>query len=118
MKVSLLLATFGRGEELHPFMQSLRRQTFRTFELIVIDQNCDDRVARILAQYGGDFPLHHLRSVPGHSRAFNVGLASVTGDIIAFPDDDCWYDANVLERVISFFGSNPEWGGLTGREWI
>jgi polysaccharide transporter, PST family len=99
-------------------MESLRRQTFRDFELIVIDQNDDDRVARVLGQYAGDFPLQHLRSAPGHSRAFNVGLASVTGDVIAFPDDDCWYDPDVLERVISFFRSNPRWDGLTGREWV
>ena len=99
-------------------MQSLRNQTFRDFELIVIDQNDDDRVARILAQYAGDFRLQHRRSAPGHSRAFNVGLASVTGDLVAFPDDDCWYDPDLLERVVSFFRSNPSWGGLTGREWV
>src|SRR4051812_21456238 len=99
MRLSLLLATFGRAEELHPLMQSLRGQTFRDFELIVIDQNSDDRVAPVLAEYAGDFPIEYLRSTPGHSRAFNAGLASVTGDVVAFPDDDCWYDPDVLERV-------------------
>src|SRR5229473_221215 len=107
MQLSLLLATFGRAKELHPLMQSLRRQTFCDFELIVIDQNDDDRVTRILAQYTGDFPLQHFRSAPGHSRAFNVGLASGTGDVMAFPDDDCWYDPDVLERVVLFFRTNP-----------
>jgi glycosyltransferase involved in cell wall biosynthesis len=71
-----------------------------------------------LGQYAGDFPLQHLRSAPGHCALSNVGLASVTGDVVAFPDDDCWYDPDVLERVISFFRTNPSWDGLTGREWV
>jgi glycosyltransferase involved in cell wall biosynthesis len=118
MRLSLLLATFGRDEELRPLLESLRNQTFREFEVIVIDQNSDDRVTGILAQYAGDLSVHHLRSAQGHSRAFNLGLASVTGDLVAFPDDDCWYDPDLLERVVAFFRSNPGWDGLTGRELV
>jgi glycosyltransferase involved in cell wall biosynthesis len=118
MRYSILLATCGRTEELHQFFRSLLAQTWRDFEVLVIDQNPDDRVCEALQPYAGKLPLRHLRSAPGHSRAFNIGLAHITGDIIAFPDDDCWYDPDLLGRVERFFRENPEWNGITGREIV
>jgi glycosyltransferase involved in cell wall biosynthesis len=41
------------------------------------------------------------------SRARNIGLQYVTGDVIGFPDDDCWYSPNVLQEVVSYFDAHP-----------
>jgi glycosyltransferase involved in cell wall biosynthesis len=116
MRYSILLATVGRTTELHRLLQSLAQQTWRDFEVIVIDQNSDDRLVEVLGAYARRFPIRHIHSARGHSRAFNAGLAHVTGEIVALPDDDCWYDPDLLERVARFFRKNPEWSGLTGRE--
>src|SRR5262249_9641648 len=59
-----------------------------------------------------------IHSAPGHSRAFNTGLRHVTGDLVAFPDDDCWYDPDLLERVALGLERNPGWSGITGREIV
>jgi len=115
MRFSLVLATVGRVSELECFLQSLDAQTFRNFELIVVDQNPDDRLVPILERYEQRFAIVHLRSAPGLSRARNVGLQHVTGDVVAFPDDDCWYPPGLLERVVRFFREHPEIDGLTGR---
>src|SRR6266851_4817106 len=69
MRYSLLLATRGRTEELHQFFRSLLAQTWRDFEVIVIDQNPDDRLVETLAPYAGKIALQHLRSAQGHSHA-------------------------------------------------
>jgi PST family polysaccharide transporter len=116
MRLSLIVATYGRDAELHSLLRSLVEQTFRDFEVIVVDQNTDDRVTKVLEHY--QLPIRHLRTVKGHSRAFNAGLACITGDVVAFPDDDCWYAPDVLERVVRFFEANPSLDGLTGREWV
>ena len=113
--ISLLLATVGRTEELANFLLHLDAQTYRCFELIVIDQNTDDRLVPILSQYGQHFPIRHCRSGRGLSRARNVGLPAATGDVIAFPDDDCWYPPELLERVAAIFSENPALDGITGR---
>ena len=94
MKISLILATKGRVEEMKRFMRSLAQEGNGSFELIVVDQNEDDRVGAILRELNLRFPIIHLRSEVGLSRARNVGATAATGDIIAFPDDDCWYQVH------------------------
>jgi glycosyltransferase involved in cell wall biosynthesis len=115
MKVSLILATKGRVEEVDRFVRSLAHQGHGDLELIVVDQNEDSRLEAILAGAKLPFPIIHLRSKSGLSHARNVGLASATGDIISFPDDDCWYPEGLLARVVSEFRSDRSVDGLTGR---
>jgi glycosyltransferase involved in cell wall biosynthesis len=115
MKFSLVLATLGRVDEMDRFLDSLVKQTYQDFELIIVDQNDDDRLVPILAPYLNQLSIIHLRSWRGLSRARNVGLQHASGDVVAFPDDDCWYADKVLEQVKDKFTKNPQWDGLTGR---
>lgn len=115
MRFSLVLGTVGRTEELGRYLDFLNRQTYRDFELIVVDQNDDDRIVPLLSPYRSYFPIHHLRAPRGLSRARNVGLAIATGDVIAFPDDDCWYPPDLLQRVSEIFKTHPDLDGITGR---
>ena len=57
----------------------------------------------------------HLRSARGLSRARNAALDSLSAEIVAFPDDDCVYADDLLERVAQRFAEEPSLGGLTGR---
>src|SRR5574340_342784 len=93
---SLVLATVGRTAELERFLDALERQTCPDFELLVIDQNPDDRLRPILNRHRGRFEIKHTRSATGLSRARNVGLRLARGEIVAFPDDDCWYPTTLL----------------------
>jgi glycosyltransferase involved in cell wall biosynthesis len=115
IKFSLILATVGRVEELAKFLQHLDRQTYRCFELIIVDQNPAAILDPLIRRYQEKFPLLHLRSENGLSRARNIGLQRVSGDIVAIPDDDCWYAPDLLEKVASAFCRNSDWDGLTGR---
>ena len=81
----------------------------------MVDQNKDDRVLPILAPYANEFPLLHLRSEPGRTRANNLGLTRASGDIFGFPDDDCKFPPDLLHQVARFFADHPRVDGLTGR---
>jgi glycosyltransferase involved in cell wall biosynthesis len=113
-RFSLVVATVGRSEELTRLIESLLRQTCESFEVIVVDQNVDDRVHRILSRYD-HLDVIHLRSELGVSRARNVGLNAARGEIIAFPDDDCWYPPDALESRLALLDGHPEWHALLGR---
>jgi glycosyltransferase involved in cell wall biosynthesis len=112
---SLILGTVGRVNELEIILSSLQAQTYQNFELIVVDQNPDDRLVPILARYKDKFPILHLRSEKGLSKAKNLGLKQSTRTIVGFPDDNCRYPSDLLERVANFFACHPDVDGLTGR---
>jgi len=115
MKFSLVLGTLGRTEELVRFLNHLVGQTYRDFELIVVDQNDDDRLVPIVAQYRDKLDIEHMRCERGLSRSRNAGLTRIRGNIVAFPDDDCWYPPDLLEKVASIFATSPDIDGITGR---
>jgi glycosyltransferase involved in cell wall biosynthesis len=82
---------------------------------LVVDQNPDDRVLRVLAPYHDRLEIRHARSSPGLSVARNEGIRQARGALLAFPDDDCWYPEGLLERVEDQLRQHPEIGALTGR---
>ncbi|HCS26294.1 MAG TPA: glycosyltransferase family 2 protein [Spongiibacteraceae bacterium] len=103
LKFSLILATIGRDAEVEAFLDSLSRQTYRNFELIVVDQNADDRVSVLVDRFADYFPVRRVSSKLGLSVARNRGIALIDGDIVAFPDDDCWYPPELLARAAEYF---------------
>ncbi len=117
MKFSLVLGTMGRSSELQRFLESLAAQTHAHVQLIIVDQNQDDRVAEVLQRVSLGIEVHHIQSTPGLSHARNVGLRVADGDVIAFPDDDCWYSPNLLNEVSDILSLAPHLDGVTGSSW-
>ena len=113
--ISLVLATAGRVDTLPPLFDSLCAQTERDFEVIVVDQNGDDRLDAIIATYADRLAINHVRAERQNSSvARNAGLAYCRGAIVGFPDDDCEYVPDTLARVIATFEPYPTLGVLTG----
>ena len=110
--ISLIVTTRNRLAELERLLDSLKAQSYRSFEVIVVDQNQDDRLVELLARYQGSLKLRRLCSGPGASCGRNAGLRAFEGDIVGFPDDDCWYPSELLAQVAGWFDANPEYDGL------
>ena len=117
LSFSLLLGTVERTEEVNRLLGSLSLQTYKNFELIVVDQNGDDRITSILQPYQNLLSIIHLRrpQYRGLSKARNLGMPHVNGSIVTYPDDDCWYPPWLLEKVAESLVSRPEIDGLSGR---
>jgi glycosyltransferase involved in cell wall biosynthesis len=109
----LVVATVDRVDELRPLLDSLERQTHRAFRVLVVDQNRDDRIDGALA--GRELDMLRVRAGRGLSRARNAALPHLGADVIAFPDDDCVYPDDLLERVARELAADPALDGLTGR---
>ncbi len=114
MKFSLICATLKRTDEVKRLLKSLVAQTISDFEIIFIDQNSDQRLLPLLERYSDILTIKRLISKPGLSKARNLGMESATGELIAFPDDDCWYKNNLLEQVARRFDRQTEIQGITG----
>lgn len=115
MRFSLVVATLGRDRELGELLDSLLAQGRAGFEVIIVDQNDDDRLGAIESAYAPRLPLRRLRSsVRNANHARNLGLRHARGEIVAFPDDDCLYPPGVLGRVDAAFAGDAALAVLTG----
>ena len=109
MKVSLIMPTINVTDELELFLESLKEQTYKDFELIAVDQNKDDKAYKILEKYENDFEIKYMKSDrKGLSLNRNRGLLVMDGSIAGFPDDDCEYQPDTLEKVVKFFKENED----------
>lgn len=119
MKVSFIVATIGRSTDVGRLFDSLSNQFSSDFEVIVIDQNTDDRLLPFIevGRKKGIEILHERLEKPNLSGARNRGIVLARHDIIAFPDDDCWYDPQLIEVVISTFLNGQHIDCLVGK-WV
>lgn len=108
IKVSLVIATVDRVHELDCLLASLARQSWKQFEIIFVDQNKDGKIDSIVDKWRSQLKCVHLHSDIGASRARNVGISQARGSIIGFPDDDCWYPADLLSSVSNWFDTHIE----------
>jgi len=112
MKFSLVMATLGRDKEPALFLESLKNQTYKDYELIIVDQNEDDRIDNVVSAYSMDITV--IKSgIKGLSYNRNIGIKHITGDIISFPDDDCEYEPDTLMKIAAFFNENADYSFYT-----
>lgn len=97
--LSLIVATLGRTQEVERLFSSLAAQTIQNFEVIVVDQNNDDRLGAIVSDWSDKLPIIWKRAERrGVCRARNLGAAHARGQWLLFPDDDCWYPSDFISR--------------------
>jgi len=110
------MATVGRREEIHTLLDSLERQSSPAFELIVVDQNQGELLEPVLKRLSlSKIPYTYRRiDRKGLSIARNTGFLSARFGIIGYPDDDCWYDEEVIAQVIRAFEHDPDMDGMIG----
>ncbi|MGD8863726.1 MAG: glycosyltransferase family 2 protein [Myxococcales bacterium] len=116
--VSVVIPTFNRADILGRCLQALAKQTYRPFEVIVVDDCSRDETPQILSEFAAAHPdmrLRHVRNAEqsGANPSRNRAVAMSEGSLIAFEDDDCIADPNWLQALVAQFVSD-EVGAVTG----
>ncbi len=105
--VSVIIPTYNRAWIVKEAIESVLSQTFKDYELIVIDDGSTDNTMDILAPLKRDIILVQQEN-QGVSAARNRGLAEAGGEFIAFLDsDDLWLPEKLAVQV-AFFTSHPD----------
>lgn len=111
MKFSIIIPTLNRVDAPLAMLESLIKQTFNDFEVLLIDQNEESFLDKELIKYESVLNLKHIKTpIKGASNARNTGLKHSEGEIVTFPDDDCEFYPNFLEEIDAFFTENKEDG--------
>ncbi len=99
-RVSIIIPAYHSSETIPDTLAGLREQTFRDFEVIIVNSSADDETRRIVQE---KFPEaifeQSTRRLLMHA-ARNRGVARARGDILVFTDPDCRPNIDWLQRLI------------------
>jgi GT2 family glycosyltransferase len=110
--VSVVIVSWNRKKETAETIESILSQTYKNFEIIVIDQASTDGAAQFLLE---KFPmikmikLHKNHGAPGGR---NIGAANSNGNILVFIDNDATFNLDALEKVVRKFETETDIGIL------
>lgn len=108
--VSIILPTYNNGEDIGNCLDSLIHQTYRKFEIIVIDDGSTDNTEKIVKEY----PVKYFKiKHSGRAHAKNIGAKMALGNILAFVEADGVYPSRYIESIVPHFIRDPEVGGVS-----
>lgn len=120
LRYSVIIPVYNRPEELEELLKSLTHQTFRDFEVVIVDDGSSKPSREVYERYTGELKIQYFfkaNSGPGPSR--NFGFEHARGDYLVMLDSDCILPKEYFETVERFLKQQPldAWGGPDrGRE--
>lgn len=102
MKVSVIVPVYNVEDVLHYCIDSILKQTYNSFELILVDDGSTDESGEICDKYASvnnNVSVIHIKN-EGVSKARNTGIQNAKGDYICFVDSDDYISENYLEELI------------------
>ncbi len=104
--VSVIIPTFNRATWLSGAINSVLDQTFKNYELLVIDDGSNDNTREIVASFEGHV-RYLFQSNSGPSAARNTGIKETKAELLAFLDSDDRWLKNKLQVQVDLMMNNP-----------
>lgn len=99
--ISVIIPTYNCINHLECCIESIRKQSFNAFELLVVDDGSTDGTFELAQQYASEhsniFAFQQKHSFAGAAR--NLGLSKAVGDCIIFLDGDDYFESTLLEKA-------------------
>jgi len=112
--VSVIIPTFNRSLDLTRALKTIQNQSFKDFEVKVIDDNKDVEEIELVKTICKQFGVSYLRNIrtPGGCGARNTGILSSSAKYVAFLDDDDLWFPDKLKVQINFLEKNTDFTGV------
>ena len=111
MKISVVIPTRNRPEQLRRILQNLQAQSFLPSEIIIVDSS--DVNSFNESEFNG-ITVHYVRSVPSVCIQRNLGIKKAIYDWVFLCDDDLELPPDYLEKIVMHLKSYPEAGAVSG----
>lgn len=115
--ISVIAPGKNEGKHLPDLVQSLQKQTYKYFELIIVDDGSDDNSAEIcrqLQQKGAIDKFFSNNERGGKASAANLALRYAEGKYVIHLDADTYLQKNSVEKIILPFYMDPRIGAVGG----
>ncbi|MFQ5850235.1 MAG: glycosyltransferase family 2 protein [Candidatus Binatia bacterium] len=105
-KISVIIPTYNHAKYLPEALDSILNQTYKAFEIIVVDDGSTDNTKEIVARYRDKIRYAYQQNGK-QAKARNTGITISSGEYIAFLDaDDVWMP-EMLELQVRLLDQNP-----------
>jgi len=114
-RASIVIPSWNQADLLAATLRSLRTQTFRDFETIVVDNGSTDGTAARLA---AEFPEVRCLALPenrGFAPATNLGLQAARGAVLVCLNNDVECEPDWLARLVDVLDRMPEVGSVASK---
>jgi len=108
-RVSILLTCYNHVKYLSACVEGVRRQTFRDFEIVAIDDGSKDGTREWLAQQPDIRCIFNAENL-GTYETLNVGLRSTDGEFVAVLNDDDLWEPEKLSKQVQLLDAHPKVG--------
>ena len=107
-KLSIIVPVYKVEQYIYKCLDSILKQTFTDFELILVDDGSPDNCGKICDEYAQkDERVRVIHKVNGGlSDARNFGLTEAKGEFISFIDSDDWVDLDLYSDVLTYADAN------------
>lgn len=109
--VSVIIPTYNEEEDILFSIKSLKEQSYKNIEIIVVDDGSTDKTLDIISKFKGIKVIKGSHKGPGFSR--NLGAKKAKGDILVFIDSDMTFSKNYIKNLVSPIFKNKEVLGAT-----
>lgn len=99
--ISVLIASYNAANTIKRAIESVLNQTYKDFELIVLDDGSSDNTKDVVCSIKDDRIIYIHQENKGIAFARNVLLKEAKGDYVIYLDSDDYMDSNTLEKLIS-----------------
>ncbi len=103
--ISVVIPTYNEEKYIGDLLKSIKKQTYKNYEVIIGDYKSKDRTREIARKYGAKIASTNKK---GFSEGKNAGLKKAKGEIIAFIDADFTLSKRVFEEVVETFEKYPD----------
>jgi glycosyltransferase involved in cell wall biosynthesis len=111
-EISVVIPALNEGEEIKRCLESLAKQSFSKFEVIVVDNGSVDNTVQVARDFGCHVLMEPKRGV---SYARQKGFEVAQGWIVASTDADTVVPPNWLESIYQSFIKDPDQVGVYGK---
>ena len=112
--ISVVIPTYNRRESLQNCLDSLTRQTYRDFQVVVVDGGSSDGTERLIQEYQTRLEIRFSVRSESLVVRMNEAWKISRGSIVVRTDDDVVADPNWLSEIARTFGEGDCVGGVTG----
>lgn len=106
MKFTIFTPTYNRKELLKKLYKSLKKQTFKDFEWIIVDDGSSDNTKEVVEKFLQEKILdikYFYKENGGKQRAYNFGVEKAQGELFICLDSDDEYIENGLETILKYW---------------